>query len=284
MSNVVKLAAALLLGATVPFVANDIPLSAPLLFAAIWLITALASAVIMVVRKAGVSKAAVKSHLALLIAAGACLGGGMVLTLLAFEQMPASGVRLGLFTMPLLLTAAAPLVLRETFSSARLLCLLTSATGAVLVSGYTLNESLSLVGVLFSLGAALCFAALLVMMKKLSRVPLYETMFYVFAVAAIVMIVYTCFDGVPTVIKLDSEALIRLLVSGGVYGLLVSGLFIKANAKLFTQKVALYCYLLPAAMLIVDLIAFQTPLTTWQIIGVALIGGASVISEFISKK
>lgn len=284
MNALFKLILAVLISGTAGVATAYVPLPPSVLLTVQFLLATLVLSLLLVLRKSSINKGSVRSHAVSLILSGGLLGVGAALAVEAMAYTGGSAAYMTLFTMPLLATVFVPLFLKEKLVSSRLLCLATSLTGAVLLSGFVIGDSFHVTGVLMALGSAACLAGMLVMQKKLARVPTQEMLFYHFLVATVVMVVYVFFTGFSVTSMMSSGAIFWVFALGAVHAVLAGCLFIGALAKLSVQKTALYCYVVPAFAVLCRYLVLGVVPTTFQIIGMVLIFASTVISEFISKK
>ena len=270
---------------SVGIVVNYIPLSAAMIAAMRALIGALVMAVAMILRRKAISRTAILHNLGWLLLSGAALGANWILLFMSYDHTGSVALSTVCYYMaPVFIMLLSPLVLREKMSGLRMVCSVVAVVGVVLISGVTLGTKGQLTGILLALGAAALYAAVVLINKVMKRMPAQETTFCQLLVAALVTLPYALFVRHDALV-LTAQSLLPVLILGVVHTGLAYMLFFGAAAKLPAQSTALISYLDPLVAVVLSVLILNQTMSTWQIVGAALILGAAFVGEmFVVRK
>ena len=132
---------------------------------------------IIALKREKLSKAAIKKNLGLLILSGACIGFNWILLFEAYRYTTVATATLCYYLAPIFVIMASPLILKERLSGRKVLCVLVALAGMVFVSGVLQVDFTGLAelkGVLFGLGAAVFYASVILMNKKITDISAYD--------------------------------------------------------------------------------------------------------------
>jgi len=220
-----------------------------------------------------------------------CISGGAIgfNWLLLFEgyrySVPTATVCY--YMAPLFMILASPLV-GEKLTAKKLLCVAVALVGMAFVSGLvpgvTGGGSL-LYAVLFGLGAAVLYASVILMNRKLGNVPAYDRTVVQLGAAAIVLVPYVLLTDGFCLGQLNTLGWVFLIILGIVHTGIAYALYFGAMGKLNTQTVAILSYLDPVLAIILSaLILPGQTMTLWQILGTVLVLGSALYSELPERK
>lgn len=270
---------------SVGIVVNYIPMSPTMIAALRAFIGALVMAVVMILRRKAVSRTAIMHNLGWLILSGVCLSANWILLFMSYDYTGSVALStVCYYTAPVIIMLLSPLVLHEKLSGLRIVCIFTAVAGVVLLSGLTLGTKGQLTGILLALGAAVLYAAVVLINKVMKRIPAQETTFCQLFVAAVVTLPYALFVRQDTIV-LTAQSLVPMLILGVVHTGLAYMLFFGAASKLPAQTTALLSYLDPVLAVVLSALILGQSLGTYQIVGAVLILGAAFVGEmFVVRK
>ena len=188
-------------------------------------------------------------QLLLLCVCGALMGVNWILLFEAYNYTTVSVATLCYYMEPTIVILLSPFLFQEPLTIRKGLCALTAVIGMFFVSGLVGSElpsSGDVRGILFGLGAAVLYAAVVILNKRMPGVDAVR----------------------KTVIQLLSAAI-------GIAYLL----YFASMDGLKAQTVALFSYLDPATALILSYLILQESLSVYGLIGAVLILGSAVLSE-----
>ena len=186
------------------------------------------------------------------------------------------------YLAPILVILASPIVLKEKLTSKKLLCTVTALVGMVLVSGIT-EASFSGIaewkGILFGIGAAILYASVILMNKKLPDVPAYDKTILQLSMASIALFPYVLLTESLSAVSLTPLAVILLLIAGVVHTGIAYWLYFGSMNHLPSHSVALLSYIDPILAIVLSLVLLREPMTLAAGIGAVMILGAAYFSE-----
>lgn len=221
---------------------------------------------------------AVKTKLPLLCLSGAAIGFNWVLLFEGYNySVPLATV--AYYMAPVLVILASGLV-GERITPRKLCCALAAAGGMVLVSGI----GGSLMGILFGLGAAVLYASVMLMNRKMDGIGAYERTVVQLGVAAVVVLPYVLLSGGFGLEALDGVGWLLLVTVGIVHTGVAYALYFGAMGSLKAQTVAVLSYLDPVLAIVLSVVVLGQKMGLWQTVGAVLVLGSALISELPERK
>ena len=139
-------------------------------------------------------------------------------------------------------------------------------------------------GVLFGLGAAAFYAAVILLNKFIRSVAGIQRTFLQFLAAIVILIPYVAATGGVSLGTLDARGWVCLLIVGFFHTGVTYCLYFSALRELPGQEVALLSYMDPLVAVIVSVTVLGEPVTAPQLAGGALILGFTLWNELSEKK
>lgn len=219
--------------------------------------------------------------LLLMALSGAVLGINWMLLFEAYRYTTVAVATLCYYMEPILLLLLAPLLFGERLTARKACCAVCALIGMLLVSGVSRAgwSGTQLRGVAFGLSAAVFYALVVILNKKLPGVDVYEKTVLQLGFAALVMLPYLLITEDLSALSIGTPLLWRLLLIGVVYTGLVYALYFGSMDGLRAQTIALLSYLDPVVALLVSALYLHEPMTLRAALGAVLILGASIVSE-----
>lgn len=215
---------------------------------------------------------------ALLLLSGAAMGVNWILLFEAYRYTTVSVATLSYYFVPVLVTLACPLLFRERMTARQLVCFLASTLGLVLVVGAE-GSGGDATGVLFGLGAACFYAAVILLNKFIRSVAGIQRTFLQFLAAIAVLVPYVLANGRLHLAPLDAHGWLCLLVVGFFHTGITYCLYFSALRALPGQEVAVLSYLDPLTAVVVSVVVLGEGITPAQLVGGALILGFTLWNE-----
>lgn len=238
------------------------------------------------VKKEKIDFSAVKGQLGKLLFSGALIGLNWVALFEAFRFTSVSVATVCYYMAPIIVMALSPWLLREKLSLRKVFCVLTALLGAALVSGIltgTAQGSNHLLGVALGLLAAVMYATVVLVNKRIVSVKAFDRTILQLAAAGGVLIPYVALtERVDPAVFSWKTALLMLIVcvlhTGIAYALYFASL-----EGVSGQTAALYSYVDPIVAVLASAIVLQERMSGWGIVGSVLVLGAAIISELPEK-
>jgi len=228
----------------------------------------------------------IRRELPLLLFSGMAMGFNWILLFEAYKYTTVSVATLSYYFAPVLVTAACPFLFKEKLTARQLLCFVMSTLGIVLITGVSgAGESgTDLIGILFGLGAAVLYAAVILLNKFIKNVEGIHRTLLQFLAAVVVLVPYVAMTGGVTLGGMDAMGWICLLVVGLVHTGVTYCMYFSALRDLTGQKAAILSYIDPLVAVLISVLVLHESMTLWQIIGGALILGFTFLNEIAPEK
>lgn len=219
--------------------------------------------------------------LGLLLLSGAAIGVNWILLFEAFNYTTVATATLCYYTQPTILMLLSPLLFREKLTVRKLLCAGAAVVGMILVSGvlHTTLGADDRRGVLLGLGAAVFYAAVVILNKLTPGVDPYAKTTIQLSASALTLLPYLLLTGTFAGLTLTPRVTVLLLVAGVVYTGAVYLLYFGSMDALPAQTVALLSYLDPVVALLLSWLVLREPVSLSGILGAALILGAAAAGQ-----
>lgn len=215
-----------------------------------------------------------------LFACGFFLGFNWIFLFEAYHYTSVAIATLCYYMAPIFVIVTSPFIFKERLTPFRLGCVAAALVGMVLISGIgTDTDTSGLTGILFGLSAAVLYASIVIINKKMPPMPAYDRTFVQLGVAAITLCPYILCTEDVTAISLSPMALGLLLFLGIVHTGFAYVLYFGSIEHLRAQTLALFSYLDPIFAIIVSALILGEPLTITTIIGAILVLGSTCLCE-----
>ncbi len=219
--------------------------------------------------------------LLLLILSGGLIGLNWMLLFEAYNYTSVSVATLCYYMQPTIVMLLSPLFFRERLTAGKAACAAAAIAGMVLVSGVFEGGARpgSLRGVLLGLGAAMLYASVVIINKKIPGIDAYRKTTVQLLSAGTVMIPYLLLTGGFGCGSLTPVRGFLLLVVGIVHTGVAYVLYFGCMDGLRVQTVAILSYIDPVSALLFSALLLREPLSLLNIVGAILIIGSAVVSE-----
>ena len=223
----------------------------------------------------------IKKELPLLLLSGMAMGINWILLFEAYKYTTVAISTLSYYFAPVIVTVVCPFLFREKMTKKQILCFLFSTLGLSLVIGITDLGSggNDLIGVLFGLGAALFYAAVILLNKFIKGVTGIHRTFLQFLSAIVILLPYVLLSGGFTLNSLNSTGWICLLVVGLIHTGITYCLYFSSLKELPGQTAAILSYIDPLVAVIVGVVFLGEPLSWQQLLGGCMILGFTLWNE-----
>ena len=188
---------------------------------------------------------------------------------------------------PTIVILLSPLIFKESIPSKKWVCVILSIIGMIFVSGFIesgippLSEAK---GILFGIGAAVFYAAVVIMNKKLPGLDAYEKTIIQLLSAAVILVPYLLISRQSFHVEWTPTVIVMLLIVGFVHTGAAYALYFGSMDGVKAQTVAVFSYLDPVAALLLSTVILHERMTFFGIAGAVLIIGAALIGEIDIKR
>ena len=146
------------------------------------------------------------------------------------------------------------------------------------------KDSNNLIGIILSLLAAVLYAVVILINKKINFVDGIERTFFQFLSLAIVLLPYTLFTTGFNIFKLSINNLLWLLLLGVVHTGIAYCMYFTSIKDMSGQKISILSFIDPVTSIMLAFFIFNDQLTGFQLVGALLILFATIFSEIRIKK
>lgn len=280
------LIAAMLIFGTIGIFRRFIPLSSGVLAFARGLLGSAFLSVFMRVSRRSAERIGGKTLL-LLVLTGALIGFNWIFLFEAYNYTSVATATMCYYMQPTIVILLSPLFLHERLTRRRLLCAAAAVAGMILVSGITdeaATGARDLTGVLFGLGAAALYAAVVILNKKITLDDAYRRTTIQLISAAVTLLPYLLLTEDFSAIRLDARSIAMVLFVGAVHTGLAYALYFGGMKRLKAQSIAVLGYIDPVFALLLSAAVLHEPLSLIALLGAALIIGSALVSELAPEK
>lgn len=225
---------------------------------------------------------AIRKNALLLTLSGAALGFNWIFLFEAYNHTSVAAATVCYYLAPILVILLSPLLFREKLTRRQRISAAAAMTGMIAVSGL-LDTGVpgpeELKGICFGLAAALLYACVMILNKKIRGIGPYDKTISQLFLAAAVMLPYVLLTEDVSRMELSSLSVILLLVAGILHTGVAYWLYFGAMGTLKAQTVALYSYLDPILAIVLSMVILREPMSAAEIIGAVLILGSAFFSE-----
>ena len=286
MNATFKLTLSMVIFGTIGIFRRYIPLPSSLVAMTRGLIGMLFLLLVMVLRKRGMNRAAVRRKFAMLCLSGAAIGVNWILLFEAYNYTSVATATLCYYLAPMFVILASPLVVGERLTAKKLFCVLAALLGMVFVSGVLEagGGSSDLKGVLLGLGAAVLYASVVLMNKQLGDVPAYDRTIVQLGSSAAVLLPYVLLTENLGTLTFTPGTIGLLLVVGVVHTGMAYAMYFGSLMQLKAQTAAILSYIDPVVAVLLSALVLREHMSLLSGLGAILVLGAAVVSELPSRR
>lgn len=297
-----KMILAMVIFGTIGLFVRQIPLSSTMIAMVRGAVGAVFLLIMSGISRQPVSGESVKKNMLVLIFSGAAIGINWILLFEAYRYTTVATATLCYYLAPVIVTLFSPIVLKEKLTGRKVFCADVALLGMVMVSG-VLKSGLvipgssggavgpgspeaagNFTGILFGIGAAVFYAAVILLNKFLKGIDSKDSTIIQLATAALVLLPYllgtesVSFAGIP------GTALVLLLVVGILHTGIAYRLYFSAVADLKGQTIAIFSYMDPVVAIFLSALVLGEHMDSWSVMGAVLILGSTFYSEWKGRR
>lgn len=228
----------------------------------------------------------IKGHLPILFLSGAAIGLNWVLLFESYKYTSVATATVCYYLAPLFLVLASPL-LGEKLTPRKLGCVLAALLGLVFVSGMVGGTPPSLVelkGIFLGIGAAVLYASVILLNKRLCAVAAYDKTVLQLGASTLVILPYLFLSEGFSLPALTGVQWLLLTAVGIVHTGIAYTMYFSSLRNLNAHTIGIFSYLDPVIAVALSALLLKEPISIWGIIGSMLILGSALYSELPAKK
>lgn len=282
-----KLITSMCIFGTIGIFVRNIPLPSSIIAFARGLVGMLFLLAVMLIKKEPVSIRDIKKNLLWLILSGAFLGMNWILLFESYRFTSVAVSTLCYYLAPIIVILVSPIVLKEKLTLRKIVCTLVALTGMVFVSGILQNgipEVSELKGIFFGLGAAVLYACIMLINKKMQGISAYDKTIVQLGISAVVILPYCLLTEDITALPFTAKVILLLFLVGILHTGVTYFLYFGAMGHLNAQTTAIISYIDPVVAVLISVFVLGEGMDIGGILGAVLILGAALVSELEPKK
>ena len=264
---------------TLPVFVKNIPLSS----AEIALYRAVLAAVLTGIYIAAAKKNAefkrIRRELPLILVSGAAMGINWILLFEAYRYTSVSVATLSYYFAPVIVIIACPFLFRERLTAKQIFCFVMATAGVVLITGVGGLGGSDLKGIALGLSAAVFYASVILLNKRIRTVDGINRTFIPFIAAAAVLLPYTAAAGGFHLMSLDFAGTLSLLAVGFIHTGVTYCLYFSSVTGLTGQQAAVLSYIDPLVAVVMSVTVLGESITPLQAAGGLMILGFTLLNE-----
>lgn len=226
----------------------------------------------------------IKKEVPLLLVSGVAMGINWILLFEAYKYTTVSVATLSYYFAPVIVTVVCPILFREKLTAKQIVCFVMSTLGLVMITGIgEIGGGKDFIGILFGLGAAVFYAAVILLNKFIKKVEGIHRTFLQFLAAIVILIPYVIMTSGVTLGNLNGVGWVNLLTVGLIHTGVTYCMYFSSLKELPGQKAAILSYIDPLVAVLISVTVLGETMTPWQLIGGILILGFTLWNEITPK-
>ena len=234
------------------------------------------------IRKKDTSEKLPRQAMIWLAVSGAVIGINWMLLFEAYNHTTVAVATLCYYMQPTIVMLVSPLLFRERLTKRKAICAVIAVIGMVLVSGVIESGGAgtgNLKGVLLGLGAAVCYASVIIMNKKITGVDAYRKTTIQLLCAGLVMVPYMLLTDGFGKTEFSAGTIALLVIVGIVHTGFAYVLYFGSMDGLKAQSIAMLSYIDPVTALLLSALVLREPLSAAGVVGAIMILFSAVFAE-----
>lgn len=228
---------------------------------------------------------ALKNNAYCLLFAGIVIGLNWIFLFQAYNNTTIAIATLTYYLAPTFVVLLSSLVLKESLSKFKIVCVIISLVGMSLVadifSGKQIGDN-NFIGIIYGIMAAFLYSGVILSNKFLKNISAMDSSIAQLSLATCILFPYVIYQGESW--SMSSISLGALLILGIVHTGIAYLLYFSSMQELSAQKIAIFSYLDPIVAIILSTVFLAEPMSLAQKIGAVLILGSLFASEIFSRK
>ena len=229
------------------------------------------------------SRTDIRQNFWILLLSGGAIGANWILLFEAYRYTTVAVATVCYYLAPVFVLLASPL-LGERLTVKKTACIVLALIGMVFVSGVLRDGFSGIMGVLLGIGAAILYASVMLMNKKMRPISAYDKTALQLGSAAVVVLPYLLLTGGFSFTQMQPVSWILLVVVGIVHTGIAYTLYFGSIKNLSAQSVAILSYLDPVLSIILSALILREHMDVYGIVGAVLILGSALYSELPDRK
>ena len=233
------------------------------------------------ITKKKISFLVIKKNFRILCFSGMFLGINWILLFEAYKYTSVATATLCYYMAPIFVILISPFLFKEKLTGLKGTCVFFAFVGMILVSGgfdsgFSGNNNFA--GVLFGLSAAVFYASVIILNKKLKDISPYEQTIVQLIISIIVIIPYIVMKEDFTEIPYSGKSVFLLVIIGILHTGISYSLYFSSMIELKAQRIAFLSYIDPITAILISAFILKESMSL-----LSLAGGLLILFSYYMK-
>lgn len=228
--------------------------------------------------------AAIRNNLLLLVVSGALIGANWVCLFEAYRFTGISTATMCYYMAPVFVIFFSCPVLKEPLTAKKLICAAAAVIGMIPVSGIIGGAEFSPVGVLFGLAAAVMYACVILLNKRLKGISAADRTVIQLAAAAAAVLPYALVTEDISALPVTAPIIGLLALAGILHTGIAYALYFAGVEKVPAHTAALFSYIDPITAVALSCAVLGEELTPLKAAGMVVVLCAAAAGELLPDK
>ncbi len=235
-----------------------------------------------IIARKKISIKSIKENIFLLLFSSAAMGFNWILLFQSYKYTTIPIATLSYYCAPVFIIIISPFILKEKFSVKKLICVLMAMLGMTLIMSANSNAGSNynhIKGIFFGLSAAALYASVVITNKFFKNLSGIETTLIQLVIAVFVLFPYLMLTDPVKLANISANSVPYILILGIFHTGFAYYLYFSAIKSIPAQSIAALSYIDPISAVVFSAVILSEKMTLIQILGGALILGATVYSD-----
>ena len=215
----------------------------------------------------------------MLILSGVALAVNWIMLFEAYRFTTISVATVCNYMAPVFVILVSPFVFGEKMTPKKGICAVIAVLGMIFVSGVIETGFSGITGALLALGAAVMYAFVVVVNKKIKGLPAKDRTIVQLSVAAISVLPYLLVTEDWSRFRPEAFPILMLLLAGVLHTGIAYALYFGSIQKIPAQTIALFSYIDPVVAVTLSAFVLKEPMSSLAFLGVVMVILAAIVSE-----
>lgn len=246
----------------------------------------IASIIIMIykfIKEKKISFGELKRDILFLFLSGVAIGFNWILLFEAYKYTTVSIATLSYYFAPVMVMLVCPILFKERITIKQIMYFIMATIGLIMVINVKSIDKSNNIGIAFGLGAAVLYAAVIILNKFIKNVTGIDRTLIQFIAAIIVLLPYILGTTGINIGSLKPNSIISLLILGIIHTGFAYCLYFSSLKDLEGQEAAILSYIDPLVAIIISVTILGEEITLLQIIGGLIILSFTLLNEINSN-
>ncbi|NLZ34703.1 MAG: EamA family transporter [Clostridiales bacterium] len=246
----------------------------------------IASIIIMIykfIKEKKISFGELKRDILFLFLSGVAIGFNWILLFEAYKYTTVSIATLSYYFAPVIVMVVCPILFKERITIKQIMYFIMATIGLIMVINVKSIDKSNNIGIAFGLGAAVLYAAVIILNKFIKNVTGIDRTLIQFIAAIIVLLPYILGTTGINIGSLKPNSIISLLILGIIHTGFAYCLYFSSLKDLEGQEAAILSYIDPLVAIIISLTILGEEINLLQIIGGLIILSFTLLNEINSN-